>query len=269
MKHTTLAGRILVSLCLLMGCGGSSDGGGGGGDTGVPCTSQAQCDDGLFCTGVETCTGGTCHTGTPPCSDSDACTAAVCSEVAQTCRTECQATGPTDACCNAAVCVDDDNCPFSGGSFLFNATGLTQQPQACFVPSALVALILPLLTGTDFPVDLPPQSAFPTVIDLNVPLLGTLDIPADFDAVNDEILFGPVQTPVVDLSRLNIPGLNCAVSGTAEGETIGLTQLHIPASIRLTDLTVATGGGTGACSLKQPVAECTLTVPIVGDQTGP
>ncbi|MCC6872923.1 MAG: putative metal-binding motif-containing protein [Sandaracinaceae bacterium] len=60
--------------------GGAMDGGapdgssidGATGDSGAPCESDTQCDDGTFCNGVETCLSGACRSGPVPC-DPTAC----------------------------------------------------------------------------------------------------------------------------------------------------------------------------------------------------
>jgi hypothetical protein len=54
----------------------------------VPCSSNADCDDGLFCNGTETCASGLCADGTPVSCTSDdgvGCTDEVCDEATQAC----------------------------------------------------------------------------------------------------------------------------------------------------------------------------------------
>ena len=264
MKRAGLAWMILGSMCLLAGCGGA-----GGGEGAVTCATQADCDDGRFCTGTERCENGVCLAGTPPCSDADPCTEDVCTEFVQTCRQECAATGLADPCCDNPECVDSDNCPFSGGSFQFHVTGLNQQPANCVIPQGLLNLLLPLLTGTIYPVNLPPESAYPISFDLNLPFLDAVSVPAEFRSADREIFFGPVLSPGIDLGAFNIPGLNCLVGGSAEGVTNGLTQTRVPLLIAISEMSVGLGGGTGACSLTAPAPTCVLEVALVGVQTEP
>ncbi|MBI5503605.1 MAG: hypothetical protein HY899_02310 [Deltaproteobacteria bacterium] len=64
----------------------------------VPCSADAECDDGVFCSGLETCSGGSC-TAPPgdPCTAGGEC-ANVCNETADTCNVPA-----------ATACTDDGN----------------------------------------------------------------------------------------------------------------------------------------------------------------
>jgi len=80
----------------------------------IPCTSDAECDDGLWCTGVETCAAASadsprgCRAGTPRCASG-----VVCSEAYRVCGT-CAEAGDVDGDgvrsvqCGGADCDDHD-----------------------------------------------------------------------------------------------------------------------------------------------------------------
>ena len=64
------AGLAVLALAL-PGCTGDDD---PVVDTGMVCTSDANCDDGVFCNGAEVCdTGGSCQPGPAPCLGGDVC----------------------------------------------------------------------------------------------------------------------------------------------------------------------------------------------------
>ena len=81
----------------------------------VPCTNDAECDDGRFCTGTEVCNAGFCARGTPVvCSGGDdgiACTAFACDEGTRGCTQ----IPSDDACDDGTFCNGVEVCnPTSG-----------------------------------------------------------------------------------------------------------------------------------------------------------
>ena len=86
----------------------------------VPCSVDADCDDGTFCNGAETCNAGTCVAGSDPCPGGWSC-----DEGGDVCVPECTTDGDCDdgAFCNGAetcnvgagTCnVGSDPCPGQG-----------------------------------------------------------------------------------------------------------------------------------------------------------
>jgi len=269
MKGLGLALAIVGSIFLLAGCGGGNGADGGDGD--ILCATQADCDDGRFCTGTERCVNGVCRAGEPPCSDGNPCTEDICVEFVQTCRAACAATGLTDPCCDDPECLDSDNCPFSGGTFLFQVTALSQQPANCVISQGFLDLLLPLLTGANYPVIFPPEASYPTSIDLNLPFLNAVAVPATFDNAGREIDLGPVLSQGIDLGGFNIANWNCLVGGTAEGRTSGLSQLTVPLNVSVTQMSVGMGSGEGNCLLllTPPAPNCSLSVSLEGNKVSP
>ena len=254
MKSAMSALRIAISICLLIGCGG------GGGDGNDSCTAGEACDDGKFCNGLETCDNGTCRSGTPPCDDDNACTDDICAEASDHCRSECNAAGPEDQCCDNPQCAEAYTCV--GITYLMRVTGLSQDPPSCVIPQELLDLILPIITTTAYPVLFPPEAAYPTDIELNLGFLGPVSIPARL--VDHEAVFDPYLIPGVDLGRFLLPGLNCLVGGTASGGTNGLGNNTMEMTINVWAMSATTGSGSGVCLLPDPDPACTLQVDVEG-----
>ena len=242
MKPKTLLMSIALSLFLLAGCGL-----GGDGDDQEDMSCQVDQD----CT-----TDGSCD-------DCNACTNDICSGVFQVCRSECNAAGPADPCCDNPACNRDPNCAFPGGTFSLHIEEINQQPANCVIPQLLLDLILPIVRGTAYPVVLPPEEGYPTNINLPIPLFGPIELYAQM--VGGELVFDPIEIQDIDLSTFNIPGLNCIVGGTAEGTTEGLSPDAFEVVIDISDMSVAQGNGIGPCTLNQPAPECTLTVTSDGE----
>jgi hypothetical protein len=80
-------------------------------DACVGCVTNPECDDGLYCNGIETCVTGTCQSGAPvDCDDGNTCTDDSCNEGADSCENTCNATGPSDGCCDNPACTGDPIC---------------------------------------------------------------------------------------------------------------------------------------------------------------
>jgi hypothetical protein len=73
----------------------------------MPCSVDAECDDGLFCNGAESCQASVCAPGAPPgCDDGVSCTADSCNESADACDH-----APDDALCDdGAFCNGAESC---------------------------------------------------------------------------------------------------------------------------------------------------------------
>ncbi len=253
MKSKTLFLRIMMVLFLLAGCGGSGD---TGIPTGQPCTVDANCDDGVFCNGNEVCVQGGC-VWTPRCDDFNTCTDNICSDLVDTCRFPCNATTSSDACCDNPACADDPVC--AGYSYQLHVTALTQSPVSCVIPQSILDLILPIIIGTEFTVDFPPEGDYPTTIELPIPILGPVSVTANL--VGGELVFDPVELEDIDLSGLGIPGLNCIVGGTVQGSTDGFGMDSMEVTIDVDEMSVETGTGAGACLLTEdPSPTCTMQV---------
>jgi len=244
------------------------------------CGTDADCDDGTWCNGQERCDAvNGCQAGTPPdCSDGVACTVDSCSEASDSCEYLCAAAGFGDLCCDDLACAYDPICEFPGNNYMVRVTDLSEQPGTCLFGglSWLLPTIGDLLAGIVIPVSLPPESEYPTLLVLPVPILGELEVTARF--INDEIVFDPVHLAPIDLAQSVSPYLppdlmpivnailDCLVETTADGWTDGLTPDQFGMTIRGYDLTVSDGSGTGECSLNRPApgSDCTLIVTLEG-----
>ncbi|MEZ4221186.1 MAG: hypothetical protein R3B13_09660 [Polyangiaceae bacterium] len=95
---------------------GGATGGVAGGDAGTPeCTTNPDCDNGVFCDGAETCVAGKCVSGTPVvcADDGKSCTAEVCDNTTNTCKTVLQ----DAACSDGLLCTGTEKCdPLASGA---------------------------------------------------------------------------------------------------------------------------------------------------------
>jgi len=140
----------------------------------VPCTGDAECDDGDNCNGAETCVGGTCMGGTPrDCSDGVSCTVDGCSSSTCTHTPDdtlcagsltCDATeGCVDATCAESPCrlvAPQCGCPSgqactlaAGGSRSCRTEGSNDESERCDSGGCLAGLacVDVSLTGTEVP----------------------------------------------------------------------------------------------------------------------
>jgi len=171
------------------------------------------------------------------------------------CRIACLATGPDDPCCADPACQTDEICV--GTTYSFAVKGLDQDGPACLIPQSLLAPLVQLLSETAYSVVIPHRAAFPRSILLDIPLFGPISVNARL--VGDALQFDPVEISGIDLSQYEIPNLNCIVGGRAKGWTSELGSDTLEATIRISNMSVTKGPGTGECLLT--VTEpCTLTV---------
>jgi len=268
MKLTALFLTVGISICLLAGCGGSDGGNGGNGTPAEPCETNEDCNDPEFCNGVETCVDGTCQAGTPPCDDGNACTDDECVEFGQRCKSTCNATGHTDACCSDTQCQDEVVC--AGTPYDLNVTDLVQElnqePSSCLISQAILNLVMPTITATVYAVTFPPKEAYPTTVDLEIPFPGTISVDARLEG--DELVFDPVTIEVIDLSEdsfLRNLGLHCLVGGTADGSTDQFEEDLMTLNLNIYGISVS-DSTTGECPLEQPDPACTLIVTSEGDK---
>jgi len=245
--------------------------------TGTPvcqgdCEDNNDCNDGAFCNGTETCVNNQCQSGAAPCNDGNSCTDNTCSEAADLCSNPCNATSEQDVCCNNAACSGAAVCagnPFAGGTFYFQIIGLSQtqneQANDCLLGAGMVDLLVGLLSGILFPVELPAYTPNPVEIDLPLPFLGSMTLTGSFG--DNEITFPGQTFEGIDLGTIpavGLLGLNCRIDGPAEGEMAPLDQPIIPGAIRITEMVVGPGSGLGACTLTTPDPACTLVITMDG-----
>ena len=124
-----------------------------------------------------------------------------------------------------------------------------------------------------FQVTLFDAGVYPTWVSLPLPSpVGTIDVYARLDEPNNDIAFDPIGH-AIDFGQLNmpIPGGNCLIQGTADGAIDGQTPLpdDLDGTIRVSEMQVSVGSGTGDCILTTPDPECSLYITIDGDPIAP
>ena len=235
--------------------------------SGDPCA-----DDGAFCNGTESCdeNGDRCVSSGDPCApDGNGCTDDVCNEIDELCEYPCTAGEESDPCCEDAACQDEPVCSgdtFPGGSFLFAITGMGQEPASCLIAQATLDFLVGLLSAVFSPVDLPAEGPDPFWVELPVPFLGSFNLLGSFEG--NQIVFEPVEIDGVDLGAVPFAGtfgLNCSITGQAEGEITGLGNETLYGEVRVSQIVVGPGGGTGGCILVQPAPTCTLVMDLAGE----
>jgi len=236
------------------------------------CEVDGDCDDGLFCNGSETCVGRECREGTRPCEDGNVCTTDTCNEAADRCGHLCNATGSDDPCCSNAACWGAAACdgePFPGGIFYFGITGITQtlngQANACLLEPTIANLLVDILSGIWFPVELPGYSPIPVPVTLPIPFLGDITLQASFGP--NELVFYEQAFDGIDLGSVPLAGtlgLNCRVDGRAQGGISPLDQDTLPGTVRITQIVAGPGSGLGPCWLTTPDGACTLHITLEG-----
>ncbi len=165
-----------------------------------------------------------------------------------------------------AIRVERPIADFPGGTFVVHVTGLGQSPSNCLLPQVAFDVVMNLISGQTFNVTLPAGSGYPADITLPLPEpIGTLVVHATLDTANNNIAFDPVTLSGIDLGPYNVPGFNCLVGGTADGAIDGQVFLGVlDGTIRVSNMNVAVGSGTGACNLSQPSSSCNLSVGLNG-----
>lgn len=144
-----------------------------------------------------------------------------------------------------------------GTTYSFAVRSLDQVGPSCLIPQSLLGPLAELLSETAYPVVIPHRTAFPRSIPLEIPLFGPISVNARL--VGDALQFDPLEISGIDLGQYGIPGLNCIVGGRAEGWTSELGSDTLEVTIRISNMSVTTGPGTGECLLA--VTEpCTITV---------
>ena len=111
----------------------------------VPCSVDADCDDGAFCNGAETCNAGFCQAGSDPCAANPTWT---CDEVADVCVPECTVDADCDdgtfcngaETCNAGTCqAGSDPCAGQCCDEGTSSCGISNDPQNAVYDAGLGA----------------------------------------------------------------------------------------------------------------------------------
>jgi len=161
--------------------------------------------------------------------------------------------------------------PFPGGVYQFNISNISQnpaQPVGCLINQGMLGILVGMVGPVDIIVDLPAYTPVPFLFVLPLPFLGDFDLEGTEFGTN-EVIFPP-QLESLDLGPIQtivgLPGLNCLVTGTAEGGITSLDGLTLPATIDISGLSVSEGSGDGACTIldNDPAPDCTLTFTMEG-----
>jgi len=156
---------------------------------------------------------------------------------------------------------------------------MSQTPNFCFLSSLLQGFLEDLIGGIQAMVELPPEGVYPTLLRLDIPFLGSLNVVARFE--NGEILFDEVDLEPIHLLEFVgflPPGfewlgnaMQCVIDGKASGWTNGLDASGFGMTIQVYDLAVSLEVGGSHCLLSGMPADpsCTLGVTVSGSQAAP
>jgi hypothetical protein len=156
---------------------------------------------------------------------------------------------------------------FPGGIYTVAVSSITQQPASCVLPQAGLDAVMGILGGQTFTVVLPDADAFPADVTFPLPEpVGTIVVHGTVDGGTNDIVFDPLTLDGIDLGPYNLPGFNCLVGGSADGAIDGQVRLDdLDGTIRVFDMSVGTGTGTGDCILNSPPPDCNLFIRFDGD----
>ncbi len=160
---------------------------------------------------------------------------------------------------------------FAGGNYLAKGTSFSQSPGCTLIPSIALPLIAEQMATTEFGAFVPNATQISTMTDdtvnfTQIPLLGNVDMTASLNAGTNDVDLAEVSVSGIDLSGIEFPGTNCEISGSADGVILGEVAPgeDLDGSIRVYDMSLSLGGGTGTCDLvAQP--GCQLTIKFDGN----
>jgi hypothetical protein len=222
------------------------------------------CNDGKFCTIGDTCSGGKCVGSARNCGDPTDCTSDACNETTDTCDNLCTAASLEDACCDDPQCEGAASCAFPGGTFLFRIASISQADPSCLMDQNTLNWLLSLLEGlglNSFEISIPTTTDTPVWVTIPLPLLGTINVAAVFTGRSLMILPGQTATADLGVAGGGLLGLNCAITGEPSGGVFWNSPA-LNAQIDLSQMTVAPGAGSGACTLSTPAPACTMSFDI-------
>jgi hypothetical protein len=149
-------------------------------------------------------------------------------------------------------------------------TSFSQGGAGCtLIPSAAFSLLNQQMAAEEFQTITPNGAGIVggtnnTVSFINIPLIGAagpIDMTASLNEPANDLDLAEVAVSGIDLSGIGFPGTNCVISGKADGNLLGEVSpgQDLDGSIRVYDIELALGGGTGTCDLvAAPTCELNL-----------
>jgi hypothetical protein len=133
------------------------------------------------------------------------------------------------------------------------------------IPPVAFSLINQQMAATEFLTIVPNQGAG-TASFIGIPLIGSIYMTASPNEPANNVDLAEVGVSGIDLSGIGFPGTNCVISGKADGILLGEVSpsLDLDGSIRVYDMELAQGGGTGTCDLVA-APTCELNIKFDGN----
>lgn len=185
----------------------------------------------------------------------------------------CIENGAGSGCATKLVRVEHPVSEFVGRPLYFGrVTQFSQSPANCVIPSiAMSAINNAIKVAPPVYITAPPAADYPAedVVFQELPLLGTVAFPGSLDTDENNVAMGSVTITGMDLGPLNIPGYNCLIGGSADGALYGEVSpnFDLDGLMRVFDISVGTGSGTGGCGLSTPGASCNIFLTVDGNPT--
>ncbi len=177
------------------------------------------------------------------------------------------AQGPVEA--SVSLRVEKPIEQLTGGWYDVKVVSIRQTPENCILPQIALGVVHDIMAQyPPLQVQIPAGSEYPDAITFPLPdPIGPLTLYAVLDVTSNDIVFpDPVTLAGIDLGPYNIPGFNCLVGGSGDGWVDGeVDPEDMDATIRIFDMSVSTGSGSGSCNLSPPSEDCVLWVTLDGN----
>jgi len=177
----------------------------------------------------------------------------------------------TQGCATKGIRVEHPVSGFTAGLYTTKGKSFTQTGAGCdLIPSIGLPFINDQMSTTEFLTIVPsgPEitAGAAEAEFIGIPLIGGITLPASLSEGTNDVLLAEVSVSGIDLSGIGLPGSNCSISGSADGSLMGEVSpgLDLDGSIRVYDITLGLGGGTGSCDLVA-APTCELNISFDGN----
>ncbi len=161
-----------------------------------------------------------------------------------------------EGCGTKTVRMEHPVSGFTAGLYTTKGKSFAQTGSGCeLIPSIALPLINEQMAATEFLTIVPSGTQIiaggAEAEFLGIPLIGSITMPASLDTPGNNVVLEEVSVSGIDLSGIGFPGTNCEISGSADGSLMGEVSpgQDLDGSIRVYDMTLTLGGGTGSCDL--------------------
>jgi hypothetical protein len=161
-------------------------------------------------------------------------------------------------CGNGYFRVEFPVAEFTAAVYDARGTSFSQGGAGCAlipIPDVAIPLINQAMAATEFSVFVPSGAGMAggagTVSFDQIPLIGSIYMPASLNEVANEVDLAEASVSGIDLSWTGFPGTNCLISGKADGSLLGEVSpgQDLDGSLRVYDIQVGPGVGAGTCEL--------------------